>query len=46
MSKLETNTKGLNEGIFSWTILHFSLESLFLRVGCHGGLKIHEIINN
>ena len=35
MSKLETN-------ICRLAILHFSLESLFLRVGCHGDFKIHE----
>ena len=35
MSKLEAN-------ICRLTILHFSLESLFLRVGGHGDFKINE----
>ena len=42
MSKLETNTKGPIGRTFRLTILHFQLESLFLRVGCHGGFKVHE----
>ena len=42
--KLETNTKGAIERTFRLTILHFQLESLFLRG--HGGFKIHENNNN
>ena len=42
ISKLETNTKGPTGRNFRWTILHFSLESLFLRVGRRSGFKIHE----